>query len=903
MKKKKIFLMMLMFVIVVGLFSGEGKGQVIWEEDFDDKSDGEYSCSQQSCTPPLGYDDSDGDSENAPTQGTIQITTSANNDEIITGANKRGFRINLVEKNFPDYESGITENNWGPAQGKFYLRWYMRESFAWTSTSYQKLFRIKDTSQQRYIPEWKTNGNFYFAIDPFQGNVGVDRLIWTDVTLGGEINLDTWYCYELMIDTPNRVIELWVDDVSKGQQIATGINPSWQMSRIMIGGNQHTDPDNPPGVETRDYDNIIISDQYIGCGAPETNCQEGYNDQECVCNGVLINNAHCCFDGSNWRNQDSVCEEYVFLQDNFDDWSYNFAMQSGDCGGYAGCRNYPSNGFPSACILEAPEWQSGNMGGYLGYCWVNPAQGECYGGSGKCYWHTLPGVSNSGDGFIHGYFGERDEIYVRYYSKWKDVQWTSGWGPDTGHKMFWLYATNYGQFLYPHFWKRAYHSKDAFGLHCYASDVDVQVDTEDFGYYSVTPTEWNSYEHQFTMNTVGQNDGVYRLWVNGVLTIEDTSVTYRTNANQLFRNIEIGGNAKTPIGPTSPTYDSGAMKEYIDELVISAKRVGPLSAEPSQCTDLDDDNYGTGTGCLGPDCDDSNDQINPGATEICDNGIDEDCDGSDATCTDYYCDIAWYRGEGIASDGWRSNIQSVFEDLEANEGVCWEIISSAQDIIDGVLQNPDGSPRYNLVYFMGGSGRGYNNALGAEGAQKVRDFINSGGNYVGTCAGAFYGSTNYVGIFPGSMSYVNVILWLDYDLANHIINNGFGSQLSNVQYYQGGWLEEDIPDVDYVATFSTSNSQLNGHPAVISNNYGNGRVVLSGGHPEASLSTLPYFKRLINYALENSTAQQCSPADTDISGDVSMIELIAYIGRWKNNDGVDMISLIEAIGIWKGGSC
>jgi len=38
-------------------------------------------------------------------------------------------------------------------------------------------------------------------------------------------------------------------------------------------------------------------------------------------------------------------------------------------------------------------------------------------------------------------------------------------------------------------------------------------------------------------------------------------------------------------------------------------------------------------------------------------------------------------------------------------------------------------------------------------------------------------------------------------------------------------------------------------------------------------------------------------------GCIDMIELIAYIGRWKNNDGVDMISLIEAIGIWKGGGC
>ena len=269
----------------------------------------------------------------------------------------------------------------------------------------------------------------------------------------------------------------------------------------------------------------------------------------------------------------------VFLQENFDDWSYNYAMQSGDCGGYAGCKDYPSNGFAASAVPEASEWMSGNKGGSLGYCWVNPAAGECYGGSGKCYWHTLPGVSNSGDGFIHGYFGERDEIYVRYYSKWKDIQWSSSWGPTTGYKMFWLYATNYGQFLAPKFLKRGYHSKDAVAVFTYVTG-EYQVDTEDFGYYSVTPTDWNCYEHYFKMNTPGQNDGAYKLWVNGALEIEDTSVTYRTNSNQHFYKIEIAGNAKVPTGSTSPAYDSGAMKEYWDELVISDSYIGPLATIP-----------------------------------------------------------------------------------------------------------------------------------------------------------------------------------------------------------------------------------------------------------------------------------------------------------------------------------
>lgn len=79
----------------------------------------------------------------------------------------------------------------------------------------------------------------------------------------------------------------------------------------------------------------------------------------------------------------------------------------------------------------------------------------------------------------------------------------------------------------------------------------------------------------------------------------------------------------------------------------------------ARCSDADGDGAGVGPDCWGTsDCDDGNPEVRPGASEVCGNGFDDDCD---LTVDDGCPGVACVDGDG---DGWGRGAACVLQDCD-----------------------------------------------------------------------------------------------------------------------------------------------------------------------------------------------------------------------------------------------
>ncbi len=173
-----------------------------------------------------------------------------------------------------------------------------------------------------------------------------------------------------------------------------------------------------------------------------------------------------------------------------------------------------------------------------------------------------------------------------------------------------------------------------------------------------------------------------------------------------------------------------------------------------------------------------------------------------------------------------------------------------------LFQSADWKTEAHLVIFPGGRDIPYHDALKGLGNANIRDFVEKGGNFLGICAGGYYGSSmiefeqdgplevvaqRELKFFPGvARGPAYGLREFDYQsekgarIANITLVSPPTSFQSTAAYYNGGcaFLDaEKHPTISILARYADIQQQP---AAIVKCNVGRGRAILSGVHPEYS---------------------------------------------------------------------
>jgi len=185
------------------------------------------------------------------------------------------------------------------------------------------------------------------------------------------------------------------------------------------------------------------------------------------------------------------------------------------------------------------------------------------------------------------------------------------------------------------------------------------------------------------------------------------------------------------------------------------------------------------------------------------------------------------------------------------------------DYMDLTYSTQDFSSLYKVILIPGGWAQWYNLWISLYGKERIRNFISNGGGYLGICAGAFFAvdraiwegilyddeegynawgeMTGYdLDLFPGiGIGPINEIAdfnnegynmsILNFEIENTVLSSYKPLPYTESILYYGGpyFTPDEGAQVELLSTYD-----YNGEPAMVASQYGSGKVVLLGPHPE-----------------------------------------------------------------------
>ena len=166
--------------------------------------------------------------------------------------------------------------------------------------------------------------------------------------------------------------------------------------------------------------------------------------------------------------------------------------------------------------------------------------------------------------------------------------------------------------------------------------------------------------------------------------------------------------------------------------------------------------------------------------------------------------------------------------------------------IEAEFVNNNSLEEFDIICFPGGNMYQYSQNLSKEGLNKLKNYVEKGGNYIGICGGAYFAAEEIIwlgrrlpmptlGLFAGSAQGAidDIVPYPQLDMCEVVLTDSTHPITKDIPknqwilYYWGPALKTSDPQIQILGKYAAVDL-----PAILAFEYGEGKVFLAGTHPE-----------------------------------------------------------------------